>query len=296
MTKVHPPDHPRAILDGWGLTACHRLGQNFVVAGDLLQRIVDLAEVGPEHVVLEVGTGLGRLTAALADRAAVVVSVEIDSRLFDVAQERLDERENVTLINADFLASKHLINPVVTDAVRGVLGSGQLKVVANLPYQISSPAIIDLLEWEVKPVEIDVMLQAEVADRLQAAPGSRAYGPLSVFAAYWAGVERLLKVPPSAFWPQPKVSSALVRITPRAARPAAVSYGLFSEVVRRLMQGRRKGVGRTLESGWGRQLARGVLEGLGIERLIRPERLSPEDFARISNALYEAGAVPADGQ
>ncbi|MDP6439822.1 MAG: 16S rRNA (adenine(1518)-N(6)/adenine(1519)-N(6))-dimethyltransferase RsmA [Candidatus Brocadiia bacterium] len=343
MSARQNSEHPKPILQRLGIRPRRRLGQNFLISDQLLDRIVELAGVGPEDAVLEIGTGLGRLTARLADRARAVVSVEIDPGLYAAALDRLAGLENVTLVNADFLARKHLINPEVERALRQAAGDGPFKVVANLPYQISSPGIINLLEWEPQPAEIDVMLQAEVADRLTAGPGTPQYGPLTVFAAYWADVERLMKVPPSAFWPQPQVGSAFVRITPRTSKPEAAvllgdgsaarrckrplttkrlrrpplqaafdhkggctappgasllkggrtaRYEVFSRVVNKLLQNRRKGLGRALEMGWGKDVAGAVLGRLGLERAIRPDQLAPGDFIRIAEAIQDAASAP----
>ncbi|MDP6107142.1 MAG: 16S rRNA (adenine(1518)-N(6)/adenine(1519)-N(6))-dimethyltransferase RsmA [Candidatus Brocadiia bacterium] len=318
MSAPQNSEHPKPILQRLGIRPRRRLGQNFLISDQLLDRIVEAACVGPEDVVLEIGTGLGRLTMRLACRARAVVSVEIDPGLYAAARDRLACVENATLVNADFLARKHLINPEVGRALRQTATDGPFKVVANLPYQISSPGIINLLEWEPQPTEMDVMLQAEVADRLTASPGTPQYGPLTVFAAYWADVERLMKVPPSAFWPQPQVASAFVRITPRSPGPeatilpegdcaarglsaqerllhlpkggSAARYVVFSRVANKLLQNRRKGLGRALEMGWGRDLAGAVLSRLGLERAVRPDQLAPGDFLRIADDIYDAEA------
>lgn len=290
MADRHTSEHPKDILSAWGLSARRRLGQNFLISPELLDRIVELSEVGPGDVALEIGTGLGRLTARLSARAAFVVSVEIDDRLCEVARDRLAGVENVDLINADFLAGKHVIAPAVAHAVARAAEGRPLKVVANLPYKISSPAIINLLEWAPQPAALCVMLQAEVVERLRARPGTRQYGPLTVFAAYWADVEKLLKAPPSAFWPQPRVSSALVRLTARPPAPAAHSYELFGRVVMGLLQNRRKSLGRALDMNWGRRRAEAVIAELGLDGSRRPDSLTPGEFIAIANALHDAGA------
>jgi len=287
MTSV--PDHPKALLAQWGLAARHSLGQNFLVNAAAMARIVELARVGPGEVVLEIGTGLGNLTERLAARAAHVVSVEVDVALCAVARSRLSHLANLTLVEQDFLAGKHAINPEVERVVDEACAGRPLKVVANLPYQISSPAIVNLLERRPQPIELDVMLQEEVVQRLVAAPGTREYGPLTVFTAYWAAVERLLRVSPSDFWPQPQVWSAFVRITPRPPEPPARSYERFCEVVNGLLQSRRKSMGRALQMKWGRQVADAVIESLGMDRLRRPDALAPEEFVRIADAIEAAG-------
>lgn len=267
------------------MRAWRALGQNFLVSPKVMDRIVEAAQVGPEDVIVEIGTGLGRLTAHLAAGACAVVSVEIDRRLYEIARARLAESADVTLLCCDFLASKHKIHPTVTQAVLSCSQGHRVKVVSNLPYKISSPAVIDLLEWEVTLSEIDVMVQAEVADRLTARPGQAQYGPLTVFAGYHAEVEKLFSLPPSAFWPRPAVSSTFLRITPRLHQPAARDYLVFCEVVNKLLQNRRKALSHALQIGWGRTRARQVLELVQAEGGLRPEALGVAEFVRIADAL-----------
>ena len=284
MSPDHASEHPRDILHSHGLRARRSAGQNFLLSPKVAARIVQEARVGPQDVVLEIGTGLGQLTVPLAQAAHAVVSVEIDRGFCEIARERLEALSNVVLLCADFLASKHCINPAVSEAVLPLTQGHPLKVVSNLPFQISSPALINLLEWEVA-AEMDVMLQKEVVERLTAHPGAAAYGPLTVFTAYWAQVEEVFSLPPTAFWPQPAVSSAFVRLTPRAPCPRAENYQVFSEAVRKLFQSRRKTLRRALEQGWGRPSAQLVMSALPLDRTVRPDRLAVEDFVRIGDVL-----------
>ena len=250
-----------------------------------MDRIVEAARVEPDDVVLEIGTGLGRLTARLAARACAVVSVEVDERLCQIASLHLAEFANVKLICCDFLASKHRISPAVTAAVLIYSNGHRIKVVSNLPYQISSPAVINLLEWEVRLAEIDVMLQSEVMERLTARPGEAEYGPLTVFACYHAVIEKLFSFPPSAFWPRPAVLSSFVKVTPRSPVHPAQSYQVFSEVVNKLLQNRRKTLSHALQLGWGRAKTQLVLDTLQIDPALRPGRLTVDGFVRIADAL-----------
>ncbi len=293
MCDAEPLEHPREILRGSGLSASRRLGQHFLVSPNVMARILEAARIAPDEVILEIGTGLGRLTRRLAQRAACVVSVEIDRGFCEIAGDRLAGCDNVTLLCGDFLASKHEINPAVTAAVRGARAGRPVKVVSNLPYQISSPAIINLLEWEVPVEQIVVMLQAEVVERLTAAPDTRQYGPLTVFAAYRAEAEELFSVPPSAFWPRPAVRSSLVRLVPRAVNPRAQSYRTFAEAVNRLFQNRRKTLARALRIGWGRARAEAVLERLELEASVRPDKLALRDFVQVADALTATGGEAA---
>jgi 16S rRNA (adenine1518-N6/adenine1519-N6)-dimethyltransferase len=275
--------HPRDLLARNGLRPRHRLGQNFLVSGATLDRIVDSSALSPEDVVLEIGTGLGRLTARLAAHAGHVVTVEVDRELASVAAKHLGDIANVTVVCCDFLQGKHAIDPTVTDAVRARLPAdgAPLRVVSNLPYCISSPAIVNLLEWDVPVGEVFVMVQKEVADRLDAQPGTKDYGPLTVCVNYWARVERLFAVPRQAFWPQPEVASSFVHIARRADRERTDAYAAFAATVRRLFTTRRKTLGSTLRSGWGPEAARGLVDGLGLAPEIRAETLSPEQIERL---------------
>ena len=297
-------EHPRSILSRRGLAPRRGLGQNFLVSRMIMEWVVQAARVQPGEAVLEIGAGLGRLTAQLAERAGAVVAVEVDAGLCEAARERLDGAGNVTLLCCDFLERKHRINAQVTGAALRALeelagpggGGRAIKVVANLPYGISGPAIVNLLEWEVPVREIDVMLQAEVAARLVAQPGTPEYGPLTVLAGYWSAVERLFRAPASAFWPQPAVSSSFVRLTPRTPQPRARSYALFSEVVRGLFQHRRKTLERALVLGWGRASAEALTEKVGLDPGLRPGRLRVADFVALGDALVCLGDGEAGGQ
>jgi 16S rRNA (adenine1518-N6/adenine1519-N6)-dimethyltransferase len=285
MNPTGSNEHPREALRRRGLSPKKRLGQNFIISRKTLERIVEAANVCDSDVVLEVGTGHGEMTALLAQRARAVIGVEIDRGLYEAASERLAGLDNVRLIHGDFLAGKHRINAVVTEAVRQAAGRRPVKVVSNLPYQISSPAVLNLLEWEAPVGEMYVMLQREVMDRFTASPGSADYGPSTVVGAYWAEVEVLFNLPPSAFWPPPAVTSSFGCFRRRPPLVPARDYALFVEVVNRLFQNRRKTIGRTLEGAWGREAARAALESAGVRPTCRPEDLAPEQFVRLADAL-----------
>ncbi|MFP4176170.1 MAG: 16S rRNA (adenine(1518)-N(6)/adenine(1519)-N(6))-dimethyltransferase RsmA [Planctomycetota bacterium] len=285
MSQNEASQHPRDIMGSHGLSPTRHLGQNFLVSGALMDRIVSRAGVDSATAVLEIGTGLGRLTERLCRAAGAVVSVEIDRGLRKVAADRLREYGNLALLHEDFLESKHSINARVTAAL-GKAGRGRaVRVVSNLPYAISSPAIINMLEWEIDIERMDVMLQQEVADRLMASPGTDRYGPLTVYAGYHAEVEKTMDVDRSAFWPQPKVASAVVAIHPRETECRVESYDTFVRVVRRLFQSRRKTLYRALSVGWDKTTARRVLDRLGREGRIRPGKLSVTEYAEIARAV-----------
>jgi len=276
--------HPRRTLKLLGLHTRHRFGQNFLVSLDAMDRFVDSADLQPGDLVLEIGTGLGRLTVRLADRAGHVVSVEIDDAFHAIAATHLADVPNVTLLGCDFLQSKHRINPTVTDAMSasGASASAPIKVVSNLPYSISSPAIVNLLEWDVPVGQMLLTVQREVAERLTATPGTGEYGPLTVYVDYWATVQRLFTLPRTAFWPRPDVTSAVIRVTPRPERTRTDDYSGFANTVRVLFTSRRKTLSRALRSGWDRELASRLPEELGLDPRMRVEQLRTEDFEAIA--------------
>jgi 16S rRNA (adenine1518-N6/adenine1519-N6)-dimethyltransferase len=270
------------------------MASNFLISSAVFDGILDAARLGPDETVLEVGAGLGRLTARLAARAGRVVAVEADRRLHAAAAAHLRCVGNVTLLCADFLAGKHRINPLVEQAVReGRRGAERpLKVVSNLPYGIASPAVVNLLEWDVPVGEMCVMVQREVADRLLADAGTRQYGPLTVYVRYWASVERVMAVPRGAFWPAPDVSSAVVRIARRADRVRTDRYPAFASVVRRLFAGRRKQLGTLLRELLGEDGARATLDELGRDPTTRPAQLGVGEFEVIAARAAETRSRP----
>jgi 16S rRNA (adenine1518-N6/adenine1519-N6)-dimethyltransferase len=287
MNTAFQNEHPRDILQRQGLSPNKQFGQNFLVPDQLLRRVVDSSNLSREHLVLEIGVGLGRLTALLAERAGRVVGVEIDRGLCRIAQQQLSTCSNVRLLCTDFLQSKHRIAPAVLQAVAEEGDGRELKVVSNLPYCISSPAIVGLLEWEFKPLDMHVMLQAEVVNRLRALPGTAEYGPLTVVAGYLADVEELFTVSASAFWPSPNVSSKFIRIVPCEYSKQADDYKTFVSVVNRLMQSRRKTLGRALSIGWGNDVRDKVLERTGLPGRIRPGKLGIGNFVEIANVIAD---------
>lgn len=276
--------HPRELMEEHGLRPQHHLGQNFLVGSTNLDRVVESAQLRRGEVVLEIGTGLGRLTARLAELAEHVLTVEVDEATARAARQHLADYSNVTILCCDFLARKHAINPVVTAAMANLQDSTgrPVRVVANLPYGISSPAIVNMLEWEVPVAEMCLMVQKEVADRLVAEPGTSDYGPLTVFTHYWADVSRLYNLGKNTFWPAPSVASSLVRITRTRPQAQAKDYEAFVRVVRRLLTMRRKTLRKALKNGWNLRDAGNTLSALGLDENMRPEQLSVAQFEHLS--------------
>jgi 16S rRNA (adenine1518-N6/adenine1519-N6)-dimethyltransferase len=205
----------QALLAAAGARPLKRFGQHFLIDGNLMRKLLAAAELQSADTVLEVGPGTGSLTEELVQQAGHVVAVEIDRTLQTVCWDRLGERPNFTLIAGDVLAGKTRINPAVRHALveqQHNLG-GRILLVANLPYQVASPLIVDLLTGEIRTDRMCFTVQAEVADRLQAPPGGKDYGPLTILTQAAADVERIARVPPQAFWPPPEVDSAILRLT-----------------------------------------------------------------------------------
>jgi 16S rRNA (adenine1518-N6/adenine1519-N6)-dimethyltransferase len=227
-----------------GITPATRHGQNFLIDLNLQQLIIDSAHLDKRDVVLEVGSGTGAMTALMAERAAAVVTVEIDGHLYELASELLLDYENVTMLHLDALKNKNLFNPAVLEAVAERLGESpdrRLKLVANLPYNIATPILGNLLSGDLVPHSMVATIQKELADRIVAAPRSKDYGALSVWIQCQADAEIVRIMPPSVFWPAPKVHSAIIRITIDPQRRAAVpDLRYFHQFTKTIFIHRRK--------------------------------------------------------
>lgn len=258
-----------------GIKPRTQLGQNFLIDLNLVRLLVGSAELTPDDVVLEVGSGTGSLTALMAPEAAAVVTVELDRRLFTLAQEELAGLENVTMFNTDALAGKNRLNPEVIDAVGRQLAAApgrRFKLVANLPYNVATPIISNLLALERSPESMTVTIQKEMADRIVARPGSKDYGSLSLWVQSQCRVELVRVMPPAVFWPRPKVSSAIVRIVLEPERRAGIGdLAFFHSFVRSIFLHRRKILR------WGLLNAfKGRLDKPAVDLLMRRQDLEPD--------------------
>lgn len=283
---IADPVRTRAILERYGLNAKKSLGQNFLTRPQILKDIVAAADISEEDDVIEVGPGIGALTEQLARHAHHVLAFEIDENLLDVLDETLDPYKNVTIINADIL--KVNLPKVVAENLDG---KHTLKVVANLPYYITTPILKGLLQSTLPLDQIVVMMQKEVADRLNAVPGTKPYGSLSVAVQLDLNVNIEFDVLKEAFMPRPKVDSAIVKLThrePRKVQP--YSKDAFYKTVHGCFAHRRKTLWNNLMGIYGKEedtKARlmAVLEKLDIKPGVRPERLTVDDFVRLTNEL-----------
>ncbi len=272
------------------------LGQNFLIDLNIVQYVADQAFIGPDDVVLEVGTGTGGLTTFLAREAADVVTVEYDQKVFGLAQQMLDGLRNVTLINADALKSKNQLNPDVIAVVEEKLRvdpERKLKLVANLPYDVATPIISNLVATELPWVGMVVTIQLELAQRMAAQPktGSN-YGALSIWLQSQCQIKLLKKLGPQVFWPRPDVDSAILSIRPDRERRALITdRAFFHELVRGVFTQRRKHLRVVLGSFFKGRLDReaidGVLAELGLKPDVRAETLEVETFVSLSNRLCQ---------
>lgn len=283
-------NNTRSILNEYGLRAKKGFGQNFLTDPDILQRIVEAAGVTKADNVIEIGPGIGALTERLAQAAGEVVAVEIDADLIPVLDQTLADYDNVKVINQDILKANLpvLIQEQFTNAKRPI------KVVANLPYYITSPILMNLLASPIDWASITVMMQKEVAQRLTAEPGTKQYGALTLAIAYQMDAEIAFNVSRHSFIPSPNVDSAIVVLTRRNSELSVQPFDrqkLFG-LIRGCFAHRRKSLWNNLQSVIGKddatkQTMQAVLKQLGWDPQIRPERLTLNDFITLLNALHD---------
>ncbi|MBE5890459.1 MAG: 16S rRNA (adenine(1518)-N(6)/adenine(1519)-N(6))-dimethyltransferase RsmA [Lachnospiraceae bacterium] len=274
------------VLQKYGFRFQKKFGQNFLINPSVLEDIIAAAEVTKEDFVLEIGPGIGTMTQYLCESAREVVAVEVDRNLIPILEDTLSEYDNVTVLNEDIL--KVDIAKLAQEKNAGK----PIKVVANLPYYITTPIIMGLFESHVPLESITIMVQKEVADRMQEGPGSKDYGALSLAVQYYAKPEIMLEVPPSCFMPQPKVGSAVIRLTRHEKPPVEVkSEKLLFQVIRASFNQRRKTLVNGLSNfgafGLTKEVLQECIEELGVSGTIRGEALTLEQFAKLSNIIYE---------
>lgn len=306
----------RGLLAAHGLSPRHRFGQNFLIDLNLMRKLVDAADLRPGDVVLEVGAGTGSLTEILLERGVRVIAVEIDHGFQELLRERFGHHPRVTLVACDVLSTKHRIAPNVLDALCGNTpdAGGSRKLVANLPYQIATPLLMELLLQPHDPPRSDskpgpdgdeastseplrpcpnvaplvCTLQKEVAERFLAPAKTGGYGPISVIAQTLAEIERIATIPSAAFWPRPKVESAMLAIRPRSPlEHGPADIAAFAAFVRRGFLHRRKTLGKAAQS-WNEGNGSDALEQAGISSSSRPGDLSPSEWQH----FFAAAARP----
>ena len=284
MEKLSNPQVTIETIKKHGFDFQKKFGQNFLIDAHVLEKIMDAAEITKEDCVLEIGPGIGTMTQYLAERAGKVLAVEIDDNLIPILQETLSMYDNVQIIHADVL--KLNLDELVQKENEGK----PIKVVANLPYYITTPIIMGLFENHVPLYNITVMVQKEVADRMQAGPGTKDYGALSLAVQYYAKPYIVANVPPNCFIPRPNVASAVIRLTRYEEPPVKVQdERMMFRLIRASFNQRRKtlvnGIGNAAEVPYTKEQTAQALKKLSLSPTIRGEALTLEQFAALSDTL-----------
>ncbi len=281
MEKLSNPQVTIDIIKKYNFAFQKRFGQNFLIDGHVIEKIIKAADITKDDIVLEIGPGIGTMTQYLAEAAEKVYAVEIDKNLIPVLAETLAEYENVTIINDDIL--KVDIKSLIPD-------DREIKVVANLPYYITTPIIMGLFENHIPAKSITVMVQKEVADRMQAKPGSKDYGALSLAVQFYAEPYIAANVPPNCFMPRPNVGSAVIRLTKWDNPPVKVNNeALMFKLIRASFNQRRKtlqnGINNSPDLSFTKEQVCAALAEMGLSETIRGEALTLSQFANLSNIL-----------
>lgn len=284
MANLGIPQNTIAVLQKYEFHFNKRYGQNFLIDTSVLERIIDAAQITKEDCVLEIGPGIGTMTQYLAESAREVVAVEIDKSLIPILQDTLAAYDNVTVINEDIL--KVDIRKIAEEKN----GGRPIKVVANLPYYITTPIIMGLFESHVPLKSITIMVQKEVADRMQVGPGTKDYGALSLAVQYYAKPEIVANVPPNCFIPRPNVGSAVIRLTRHETPRVQVKDEAFLFGPDRASFNQRRktlvnGLGNAAELKLGKEEVAQALAQMGLSATIRGEALTLEQFAQLSDLL-----------
>lgn len=284
MATLGNPQETIAILQKYQFNFQKKFGQNFLIDTHVLDKIIAAADITKDDLVLEIGPGIGTMTQYLCENAREVVAVEIDKNLIPILEDTLSAYDNVTVINGDIL--KVDINKIVEERNNGK----PIKVVANLPYYITTPIIMGLFESHVPIENITVMVQKEVADRMQVGPGTKEYGALSLAVQYYAEPYIVANVPPNCFMPRPKVGSAVIRLTRHAEPPVQVKdEKLMFQLIRASFNQRRKtlvnGISNASELSFSKEQIAKALEQMGKPATVRGETFGLEEFATLANYL-----------
>ena len=284
MATLGIPSNTIAVLEKYGFRFQKKYGQNFLIDSNILENIIGAAEIGKDDCVLEIGPGIGTMTQYLAEHAGQVIAVEIDDYLIPILKDTLSAYDNIMVIHNDILK-------VDVQKLCDTYNEGKpIKVVANLPYYITTPIIMGLFESHVPLSSITIMVQKEVADRMQVGPGTKDYGALSLAVQYYARPEIVAQVPPSCFIPRPTVGSAVIRLTRYEEPPVKTGdeKKMFA-IIRAAFNQRRKTLVNALSNagiyGITKEKAAQALEKMGLSATIRGEALTLEQFAALSDFL-----------
>ena len=286
MAYLGSPSATKEIINKYSFAFQKKFGQNFLIDSNILESIVSAADITKDDFVLEIGPGIGTMTQYLCEAARQVVAVEIDKMLIPILKDTLSEYDNVEVINQDVL--KLDIKALAQEKNNGK----PIKVVANLPYYITTPIIMGLFESKVPIESITIMVQKEVADRMQTGPGSKDYGALSLAVQYYADAKVQLNVSASCFMPRPNVDSAVIKLTAHEKPVVDVDETLMFKVIRASFNQRRKtllnGLNNSPELSFGKEQIAAAIEQLGVPAAVRGEALTLEQFARLSDLLGES--------
>jgi 16S rRNA (adenine1518-N6/adenine1519-N6)-dimethyltransferase len=286
MKKLVNPSVTREVVDRFGFHFKKHLGQNFLIDANILDKIVEAANLDSEKGVLEIGPGIGTLTQALADQAGIVVAVEKDDRLIPILSETLRDYPNVQVHHGDVLETD--LHTLFVDR----FGERRVSVVANLPYYVTTPIVMKLLEEKLRLDSIVVMVQREVAERMAAPPGGKDYGALTVAVQYYTEPSIVCRVPKTAFMPQPNVESMVIKLKVRDTPAVSVKdEKLFFQTVKASFAQRRKTLLNNLQNNLsvpgGKESVLRILELSGIDPSRRGETLSLEEFARLADEVAQ---------
>ena len=286
MANLGNPKNTIEIIQKYEFMFQKKFGQNFLIDTHILEKIISAAGITKDDCVLEIGPGIGTMTQYLAENAGHVVAVEIDRNLIPILKETLADYDNVTVINEDILRVD------IKALAEEYNGGKPIKVVANLPYYITTPIIMGLFESGVPIDNITVMVQKEVADRMKEGPGSKDYGALSLAVQYYAEPEIVANVPPNCFIPRPNVGSAVIRLTRHKEMPVQVKDpALMFKIIRASFNQRRKtlqnGLGNASELPYTKEQIAAAIAEMGLTPTIRGEALSLAQFAQLSDILGE---------
>lgn len=284
--KLYAPSTIQDIKERHDFKLSKSLGQNFITDRNVIEKIIDGAEINSDDLVIEIGPGIGVLTAAAAESAARVIAVEIDKKLIPILSETLGEYDNIKVINRDILKTD--INEIINEEKEAGTFSGRVKIIGNLPYYITTPIIMSILERGVSVDSITIMMQKEVADRIKSSPGGKTYGALSVAVQYYCDVHQVTSVPKEVFVPRPKVDSTVLQLSVRKERPVdLISEKVFFSCIKHGFGQRRKTLLNSLTGvcGLSKDQIREILSETGIEFNRRAETLDIKEFAAIANSV-----------
>ena len=284
--KLGNPKNTIEVIQKYGFAFQKKFGQNFLIDPHVLEKIIASAGVTKDDMVLEIGPGIGTMTQYLAESAGRVVAVEIDNNLIPILQETLKDYDNVTVIHNDILKVD------IAELAEKYNGGRPIKVVANLPYYITTPIIMGLFESHVPIDNITVMVQKEVADRMQEGPGSKNYGALSLAVQYYAEPYIVANVPPNCFIPRPRVGSAVIRLTRHKDAPVQTKdEQMMFRLIRASFNQRRKtlqnGLNNASDLHFTKEQIASAIESMGLPPAVRGETLTLEQFAKLTDLLVE---------